>query len=145
MQKIFHLVYLSHAKEGISYSDIQNILNSSKKYNEKNEISGVLIFREGYFLQLLEGEQDHVLETIGRIIQDRRHHHFQVIIEATSNQRIFNSWTMNFLDGDTVCGVTEKMVANIMELSMSHKYNEKENILPMIKCFKKSTPEFNNS
>lgn len=142
MDKIFHLVYLSHAIDGIAYSDIQSILNSSRINNEKNQVSGVLIFRDGYFLQLLEGKESDVLSTLGKVIQDRRHHHLQVIIEAVSNQRIFNSWEMNFLDGDTVSGVSQKMVANIMELSFSHKNSEKENILPMIKCFKKSVPEF---
>ncbi|MCB0370966.1 MAG: BLUF domain-containing protein, partial [Bdellovibrionales bacterium] len=88
MDKVFHLVYLSHAKDNITYSDIQNILHSAIKNNQKKEISGLLIFREGFFLQLLEGAEPSVMETVSRVIQDRRHHHFQTIIEFTSNLRI---------------------------------------------------------
>lgn len=141
MDKIFHLVYLSHAKDHITYSDIQAILSSAKKNNEKGEISGVLVFREGYFLQLLEGTEGVVLETLSRIIKDRRHHHLQTLIEANSNQRIFESWTMHFWDGDTADGIAKKLINNIMELAFSAKHDEKENILPMIRCFKKSIPK----
>lgn len=141
MDKVFHLVYLSHAKDNITYSDIQEILSSSKKNNTVNEISGVLLFRDGYFLQLLEGKEEAVLETLSRIIKDRRQHHLQTIIEVNSNQRIFQNWTMNFLDGDTVSGVIQKRVIDIMNLAFSSKHKEKENILPMIRCFKSCLPD----
>ena len=141
MSKVFHLVYLSQARDNITYTDIQNILNSSRKYNKINEISGVLIYRDGYFLQLLEGNEELVLETLSRIVRDRRQHHLQTIIEATSNQRIFEAWSMHFFDADTATTETQKLVNDILDLAFSAKHKEKENILPMIRCFKKNQKE----
>lgn len=97
---IFQIIYVSKALEDISYSDLKRILQSSKKHNKDNDITGILIFRDGLFLQFLEGDKSKVFSTISRIITDQRHNHFKVISERFSAKRTFNSWPMAFLDGD---------------------------------------------
>lgn len=99
-EKIFRLLYVSKAVEEISYSDLKNILVTAQARNQKEQITGILIFRDGLFLQLLEGEKETVKKILGRIIQDPRHTHLKVLSESFAPKRIFKNWPMAYLDGD---------------------------------------------
>lgn len=61
MEKIFQLFYVSKLKEGSNLSVIDQILEHSRASNAKKGITGILMFRAGIFLQLLEGEEREVL------------------------------------------------------------------------------------
>ncbi len=141
MEKIFHLVYISEAYDHICYSDIQEILDSSKSNNLKNDITGLLIYKDHHFIQILEGVEALVMETVARIIQDRRNHHVRVIVESKSNQRIFESWAMAFHDGD-IDRSTSDLVVKLFETALDQNKKEKESLLQMLQCFRRSAPLF---
>lgn len=77
-------------------STIDDILNTAKKFNSENDITGMLVFRGGVFLQLLEGDKDQVLNLFGRIASDLRHESIRVVIKQNSEERIFPHWTMAY-------------------------------------------------
>lgn len=141
VKKVFHLVYISEAYEQICYSDIQNILESSKANNLKNDLSGLLIYKDHHFIQILEGDESAVIRTMGRIIQDRRNHHVRVIIESLSNQRIFENWAMAFHDGDINPSASD-VVIKIFETALDQNKKEKESLLQLLQCFRRSAPLF---
>ena len=98
---LFQLVYISEAVEDLSYSDLENILKTARLKNLALNITGILIHREGFFIQLLEGPKDHVKEVMSKIIKDRRHKNLRIIHEWDQVQnRFFTDWSMSFLDGD---------------------------------------------
>jgi len=59
---MFQLVYCSEAIENIEQNDIDAILETALGFNAENNITGCLLFHNGEFIQLLEGEKDIVLE-----------------------------------------------------------------------------------
>lgn len=101
MKEIFRLVYISEAHHEVCYTDLENILFSARNRNSKLDITGILIHRDDFFIQLLEGPEAHVKEVLSLIIKDRRHKNLRVIKEWTSTQpRYFDKWAMSFIDGD---------------------------------------------
>lgn len=140
MSEIFHLVYLSKAAEDISYSDIMNILEVSRRNNIREGITGVLIFRDGYFLQLLEGNQAAVHKILNAIRQDDRNYSLRVLIESLSERRIFKDWSMAFCDADITTGSTQHLI-ELFDLVLASGTDKNHLILPILKKFQDSSPE----
>ncbi|KYG69559.1 hypothetical protein AZI87_10310 [Bdellovibrio bacteriovorus] len=138
MGPVFQLVYLSQAAEDISYSDIQDILEVSRINNEMEEVTGVLIFRDGYFLQLLEGREQDVKKVLSKILMDDRNHTIRVLIETTAAERLFEKWSMAFYDGD----ISHNETADLVELFNTCLTGSRRTvIIPMLKKFQASAPE----
>lgn len=97
---IFHLVYRSVAADKLTQRDLEDILIISRTLNAQHRITGVLIYRDRSFLQLLEGDEKAVRDTLERIRRDRRNHDVQVLAEAVSDARLLQDWSMGWVDGD---------------------------------------------
>jgi len=93
---LYQIVYLSFSSDNFKHSDIDQILEVSRKNNEGNNITGMLLYRGGVFLQLLEGDKEEVTKLFDKISQDKRHKHVKTLIEITDGERIFTDWTMAF-------------------------------------------------
>lgn len=139
MSKVFHLVYISQAHEGISYTDIHSILGTSRAYNASKNITGLLVFREGYFMQVLEGTEPEIKTLLGKIIMDSRNHTLRVLLETQSEERMFSDWSMAFVDGDLSHNATSHLV-NLYEVVLSANNSKKDLIMLMLKAFKASAP-----
>lgn len=139
MESIFHLVYQSEASVDISYTDIRDILEVSRRNNSRDGITGLLIYRDGYFLQLLEGDEAKVHLILNKIRADKRNHSLQVLIETTSDQRLFEDWSMAFFDADIPSPATESLL-DLFELSTKADSHDKSLILPMLKKFRSYAP-----
>jgi len=58
----YRLVYSSEAAPGLTPAELEGMLAESRIRNKAHGISGVLIFVDGAFLQVLEGEKNDVLD-----------------------------------------------------------------------------------
>lgn len=92
---LMQLIYLSDLV-GRDESMLPAILESAVRHNRKNGITGMLLYSEGNFLQVLEGEADAVQATYQRICQDPRHHHVTGLLEEQVPQRQFSAWSMGY-------------------------------------------------
>ncbi len=98
------LVYASHATGPISQEDLDEILRVSRENNAQLGITGVLLYSNGNFFQVLEGPKDNVLKLFGRIRKDPRHTGVVTYSCRTIEKRNFPKWTMGFrriTDDDT--------------------------------------------
>lgn len=139
MEPVFHLVYISHAAEDISYTDIRDILSVSRKNNAQENITGLLIFREGYFLQLLEGSETAVKTILGQIMMDDRNHSLRVLIEAEGGERLFQDWQMAFIDGDISSNETVELV-EFFDTCLKAGAHQRTLIMPILRKFRASAP-----
>lgn len=94
--KIFQLTYSSVAKPDISITEIEDIMLRSNQYNAANHITGCLIYNNGYFLQILEGDKQIVMTLLNRIKLDDRHNHLAILSEDHTEHRTFKDWAMAF-------------------------------------------------
>lgn len=93
---LFRLIYFSKA-ESISRDDIESILASARAKNESARISGMLVYSDGKFTQLLEGPRNAVTETFLRIMHDPRHREVELLLAGRINARLFQDWSMRYV------------------------------------------------
>ncbi|WP_413602264.1 BLUF domain-containing protein [Curtobacterium sp. Curtsp57] len=90
------LVYMSSARERFDDDELETILSYARERNTGDGLSGLLVYRAGRFMQLLEGPYDAVMATYARILEDDRHHDVSLLVEESIHTRRFPEWTMAF-------------------------------------------------
>jgi hypothetical protein len=90
------LIYSSVATRSLDEGDLAALLEQSRAANGREGVTGVLFFRNGYFLQLLEGPDAVVRAKLERIKRDDRHTKVRLISEELLEERQFPEWTMGF-------------------------------------------------
>lgn len=93
---MFSLVYLSAAAVPFPQPELDALLEKSRSNNARDGISGILLYRDGDFLQVLEGPRDAVLRTYERIGRDTRHNRIIMLDESPITDRAFGDWSMGF-------------------------------------------------
>lgn len=95
--EIFRLIYASRAANNClnnSKVEINLILLASIRNNRALNITGALVFYNGWFLQVLEGSKCGVNEVFKKILLDSRHIDVEVISERAVASRKFGNWSM---------------------------------------------------
>lgn len=93
---MYHLMYASYAKQYFSDNDLAELLIKSRKNNSNLGITGMLVHRDGNFIQVLEGEENAVKTLYETIKADKRHAGEIVISEGEISERQFANWAMDF-------------------------------------------------
>ena len=95
---MFFMVYVSVAQGSTSKEDLLDILAKSREANAEAGITGMLLYKDGAFMQALEGEEAAVLELYARIRRDPRHLGIVTLVEGQRESRCFGDWSMGFQD-----------------------------------------------
>ena len=77
--------------------DLDNILVSARQRNLSEDITGMLLYYRGEFVQILEGEKESVENVYAKFIgPDSRHTALNKVCENTISHRSFSQWSMGF-------------------------------------------------
>jgi len=95
---LYFLIYVSQAVQPISAQDLDDLLSKSRAFNRSVGLTGCLVHQDGYFMQMLEGEQKAVSALMEKIKADPRHHHVRIVIEGPTRHRVFTDWGMSMRD-----------------------------------------------
>lgn len=99
MNPFYFLIYASVPRNlHASQTELTDLLDTCRRINTPLGITGLLLYKEGLFLQLLEGPEPAVKQIYAKIFQDSRHHSCMVINEGVADQRLFPDWSMGFHD-----------------------------------------------
>lgn len=90
------LVYVSLANQEMSDEHLKSMLIKARAKNESLNITGMLLYRDGFFMQALEGEQQDIEALFATISKDTRHRDVLLIYNKPMQQRGFPDWTMGF-------------------------------------------------
>ncbi len=76
-------------------------MTHARKSNAEKDITGLLLFQGGHFLQVLEGEVSEVRRLFKQICEDKRHQDIALLFEELVSQHQYPDWSMGFqtLDG----------------------------------------------
>jgi hypothetical protein len=98
---MYRLVYYSRNhiahNEATFGSHLEEILEKSRINNQRDEITGALLFNAGCFAQVLEGPLDKVEAAFERIQQDERHGDVSLLALDPIDRRSFPNWAMGFI------------------------------------------------
>ena len=95
---MLQMIYTSEAKTKFSPAELQDLLLTARRNNDRDAITGMLLYEDGTFLQVLEGENEVVEATYQRIAADKRHHKIMLIARFEVDHRSFHDWEMGFFD-----------------------------------------------
>lgn len=97
MNQCRHLVYISRSVRLMTNTELVDLLEQARERNKKEDLTGLLLYKDLSFLQVLEGQVDAIDRVFESIKQDDRHFRVKVLIENEPiNERYFSNWAMGF-------------------------------------------------
>ncbi|HYM03971.1 MAG TPA: BLUF domain-containing protein, partial [Stellaceae bacterium] len=93
---IRQLVYISIAPRRYTDSEMTALLAQCRRSNAALGVTGVLLYKDGHFMQALEGPQDVVENLYARICRDPRHRDAIRMLDQTVDTRDFAEWSMGY-------------------------------------------------
>lgn len=99
---IYHSENYLGAPDGKMLTELNAIMDASNCNNERENITGALLFDTLWFIQILEGEREAISATLRRIMSDQRHDMVTVMEARPVRERLFGNWWMGLamLRGD---------------------------------------------
>ena len=96
------LIYISSAIGNVGQVELDQILGRSRTNNMARGLTGILLFHDGCFFQVLEGEAaaiEHAFDTLSR---DTRHGGVIVLESRIIAERGFPQWSMGYIGAHTL-------------------------------------------
>ncbi len=88
------VVYRSRANGAPSPSDLAHLTEAAQARNQREAVTGVMLYDDRRFFQWLEGPKDGVDRIMGSIRNDRRHTDIEVLSMQPAATRTFADWSM---------------------------------------------------
>ncbi len=101
-ETLYHLGYVSTETNPFSSANLVELLENARRVNSERNVTGLLLYREGSFFQILEGSEADVKRTFAEIERDPRHHSVQILFDGATDEREFSDWQMGFMNLDDV-------------------------------------------
>lgn len=94
------LIYKSQSVTMITPELIEDVLFAAARFNEQHDITGILLYSEDVFLQLIEGAPADIDELHNRILADERHRNVQTVYLGYAEERSYPDWRMRAYTSD---------------------------------------------
>ena len=93
---MIQISYLSKASSPMSAEQLVSLLQQCHGNNTARDVTGMLFYGNGTFLQVIEGEATTVDELVGRIARDPRHEDIRILSRKPIERREHSDWSMGF-------------------------------------------------
>ena len=91
---MIQLAYSSDARGDLASNEIFEIIETSSRNNLRDDLTGMLIFANDRFFQIIEGEPAAIDGLMARLEADPRHHSIEVLHRQDIGERSFPRWRM---------------------------------------------------
>lgn len=93
---MYYLIYFAYESTPFTTTSLDELLAQAREKNAKYNVTGKLLYVEGTFIQLLEGDKPAVKHIYNAIEKDRRIIALKVVIEGPAKKRYFPNWSMAY-------------------------------------------------
>ena len=115
------IIYVSSSTRRMSPPELKQLLQQAQEFNTANSITGMLLYRDGNFMQAIEGEESTVRLLYERIKLDKRHRGVIAVVDEPVEAREFGEWSMGFENIDTLpLGETQHSSITVKLFSQLH-------------------------
>ena len=97
---LLSIIYSSQATDAFDESGLDALLEQCRENNAASDLTGMLLYRDGRFLQVLEGPEEPLRALMDVLATDERHTGLRVLFEEPLRTRQFPNWTMGFQRAD---------------------------------------------
>lgn len=94
------LLYASEVTAALNPTAVAQIVAVAGARNARLQVTGLLAFDSGHFLQVLEGRRGVLSELFARIAADARHRRIELMEVRPVDERLFARWAMGFAAAD---------------------------------------------
>ena len=116
--RLISLSYTSNAVVEISFLGNLRLLAHSFLNNQKYNITGLLIYKNGQFAQVIEGDSNSIDRIWNKIQLDTRHKDIQLLSKEPIAYRSFTKWSMLFPESEKVVEYFPDMVEAVKNVEM---------------------------
>lgn len=132
---IHYTVYVSKASAGTDAASIESIIGKSKENNQKAGLTGILFFKDGYYMQYLEGSREGIDALMGAIKSDPRNSEVNEVLSGVSRDKLF-SGSMEFINLDEISGQESALHGvKAEEINLSELVKDSSQVMDFIKHF----------
>ena len=107
MADLIHIVYVSFSSISLTEKEIIDLLTEVRKKNKEQNVTGLLLYNNESFIQVIEGSKKTIHALFEKIKQDNRHENVVKLLEEPIKKRAFPDWSMGFRQ------ITSKQTARI--------------------------------
>ena len=97
-EQIFQLVYASAAAVPFTIAQLESLLTRARRNNSLCNVTGMLLYHEGSFFQVLECPEAAVRRVFERVSADPRHKDVLLVWQGEVETRQFGDWSMGFIN-----------------------------------------------
>jgi len=136
---MIQLVYISTAANSPSEAELLYLLDYARSRNIRKHITGMLLYSNRTYLQLLEGEEEDVLDLYSVICKDPRNEGNVLLSKSEISSRDFPDWGMGF---ENLESISPNKITGFVEvfggkLDKTIAVNNKTNAIKLLKSFSK--------
>lgn len=95
---LFFIIYISSATHLFTKPELLELLTKCRDNNTKLGLTGMLLYKDGSFMQVLEGDEATVRALYAKVEADPRHRGVIVLLQGRTDERQFPDWSMGFRD-----------------------------------------------
>lgn len=111
-----HIAYVSLSRTPLERALLSEILEVSVRNNRRDRITGVLMYHDDLFFQVLEGARPAVEQCYARICNDTRHSKISKCLEESVQVRSFAEWHMGYVGPDEIGAHTKGALSSLQDL-----------------------------
>jgi hypothetical protein len=93
----YQILYASVSTTPMQADELEDLLEHAQGRNASQGITGALVYVEGRFLQVLEGDKTRVHALMQTISDDLRHEHVSILQAGEVPAAAFADWTMAYV------------------------------------------------
>lgn len=93
---VLTLTYVSTARELFTIDELVELVEHTRRKNERLAVSGLLLYSGGNVIQTLEGAPETVDQLFWTIADDPRHTAVRLLERRGRDDRAFATWSMGF-------------------------------------------------
>lgn len=98
----YAISYVSTQTKELLPNGVAQILHDSKSRNDNFGVNGLLVYSEGNFFEVLEGEKNKIKDLYQAILKDKRHKNIILIFEKTVHKPLFKDEETHFISENTL-------------------------------------------
>ncbi|WP_410499079.1 BLUF domain-containing protein [Chitinibacter sp. S2-10] len=117
MMMLLAITYVSHSSHLLTEEMRFQLMRECELRNAHQNITGLLLYQQGYFLQYLEGPPDTVRKVFASISKDPRNEEVELMSEEVILKRRFPNWSMFFRDYDFMLPHLQQSAGELLTLA----------------------------